>query len=299
MSTGKVGASQVRTTAPVKQSAVPSKAKEAAQAAPSKAAGWSAGAAKAQALKISAARIDEGPKTTAKVALPTGFKGEVKRFEQTLKDKLHGEEVSFSQSSQQLTVTGPGGKKFSLGGGPGSFKAFASEWKSEIAAAKKEPKPEWGNGNMSWDSSGSIAGAGTAGRLFSTAESGSSYMGGAHPNSGTVFRTYDASTGKQVKLDDLLTPKQLNDLVNDIAAKLPKLKTEDGMIDGSSFSLDGDKKYIRDTINENFTVTTDKSGKVKLDIAWESGIHALGGQMVHFTVDGPNDPAFRAKLGLE
>jgi len=38
---------------------------------------------------------------------------------------------------------------------------------------------------------------------------------------------------------------------------------------------------------------------VKIDIAWESGIHALGGQMAHFTVDAPNDPAFRNAIGLE
>lgn len=296
MSTGKISASQVRTTAPTKQAAVAEKPKATAQAAQTQAAGWGAGAAKPQALKISAARIGEGPKTTDAVAVPKGFKAELKNFELKANDKVHGEALSIEQSTQQLSITTPAGKKVTIGAGPEGMKQFAEDWKSELSAAKKEPKPEWGLQNMNWFAEDGIRGAGTAGKLVSTMEGGSSYMGGAHPNNASILRTYDASTGKQVKLEDLFTQKQLNDLVNDIAAKLPKLSTEDG-IEGSSFG--DDKKFIREAINENFAVTADKSGKVKVEIAWESGIHALGGQMAHFTVDAPNDPAFRAKLGLE
>lgn len=299
MSTGKISASQVRTTAPTPKAAVAEKSKPAAQAAQTQAAGWGAGAAKPQALKISAARIGDGPKTTDAVAVPKGFKAEVKTFEMKAKDKVHGEELSIEQSTQQLSITTPAGKKVTIGAGADGLKGFTSDWKSELAAAKKEPKPEWGLQNMNWFAQDGIRGAGTAGKMVSTMEGGSSYMGGAHPNNGTILRTYDANTGKQVKLDDLFTQKQINDLVNDVAAKLPTMKLAEADIDGTSFAIGDDKKFLRDTINENFAITTDKTGKVKVEIAWESGIHALGGQMAHFTVDAPNDPAFRAKLGLE
>jgi hypothetical protein len=99
-----------------------------------------------------------------------------------------------------------------------------------------------------------------------------------------------------VKLEDLLSQKQMAALVKDIETRLPKLKGPDG-IEGSSFHF-GDTASLRATINDNFALTSDKNGKVQIQIAWESGIHALGGQMAHFTVDAPQDPAFLQKIGV-
>lgn len=292
----RVNAPQVRSTLPSQQAATPAKAKEAAPTAQSAAVGWSAGAGKAASLKITQASIGDGPAITPKVVVPKGFKAEVKELAQKDSDKVHGKAVGLEQSAQVLTVTGPGGKKFSVGEGEASIKQYAADWKSEVSAAKKAPKEEFMQ--LDWDSSSSVSGAGTAGQLFSVSQGGSSYMGGAHPNNGTALSTFDARTGKQVKLDELISPKQMNDLVNDIAARLPKLKGPDD-IGPESFGFVDDKAALRQAINENFAVSTDKSGKVKIDIAWESGVHALGGLMAHFSVEGPTDAGFKQKIGLE
>jgi hypothetical protein len=291
----RVNASQVRTAAPTKSASSTSQTKQpgAAEVSTTKGAAWGPGA-KTESLRISGARIGDGPKT-GEVKVPKGFKAEVKTFDMKASDKVHGEPASLEQSTQQLTLTAPGGKKVTIGGGPESLKQFTDDWKSEVAAAKKEPKNEWTR--LQWDSQSGLSGAGTAGKLVSLSEGGSSYMGGAHPNHGTILRTYDANTGKPVKLDDLLSQKQVADLVKQIEKQLPGLSGPDG-IEGSSFHF-GDTASLRETINENFAVTQGKDGKVKIEIAWESGIHALGGQMAHFTVDAPNDPAFRARIGLE
>ena len=177
-----------------------------------------------------------------------------------------------------------------------ALKEGAADWRATVDDAKKSPKEEWGQ--YEWDNQSSISGAGPAGKLFSIEQGGSSYTGGAHPNNGVGISTFDARTGQQVKLDSLISPKQMNDLVNDIAARLPKLKADQD-ITGDSFNMGGDKASLRDSINNNFSLSTDKNGKVKIDIAWESGIHALGGQMAHFTVDAPTDQAFKTAIGAE
>lgn len=287
-----VKSSQVRTSAPAQQKAPAKPAKEAATASQTKAAGWGSGAAKATALKITSAQIGDGPATTEKLQLPKGYQAEVKELKEKLTDKVNGKAVAIEQTDVRVTLTGPGGKKLTLSDGAESIKQTASDWKSEVAAQKKEPS-EWAQ--LDWDASHSVSGAGTAGKMMSVSDAYSSYTGGAHPNHGTILATYDASTGKQVKLDQLLSQQQMSNLVKDITKKLPTLSNADG-IEGSSFGMAGD---LRDTINSNFALTTDKSGKVQIQIAWESGIHALGGQMAHFTVDAPNDPAFRKAIGLE
>jgi hypothetical protein len=290
---GKIQSSQVRNTAAAQQKAPSKPAKETASASQTAAAGWGAGAAKTTSLKITAAKIDEGPATTPKLQLPKGYKAEVTELSEKLTDKVKGKTVAIEQTDIKVTLTGPNGKKLTLSDGAESIKQMGSEWKETIAAEKKEPS-EWAQ--LDWDASHTMSGAGTAGKMVSVSDAYGSYMGGAHPNHGTALSTFDASTGKQVKLDQLLTQQQMNSLVKDITAKLPKLSNGDG-IEGTSFGSDA--AGVRDTINSNFALTTDKNGKVKIEIAWESGIHALGGQMAHFTVDAPNDPAFRKAIGME
>lgn len=293
MAITKVKTAQV-STAP--RPAAPAKPKPAAQTAQTAAAGWGPGGAKASALKITQASIGDGPKISEKVLVPKGYTAELKPLSQKATDTVHGTKVSIEQSTTQLNITGPGGKKFSIGENEAAFKQTAEEWKSEVDAAKKAPKEEWMQ--LDWSNDSGISGAGTAGKLFSVSEGGSYYTGGAHPSNGTALSTYDARTGKQVTLDSLLTPKQMNDLVNDIGARLPKLKGPDD-IGPESFGFADDKAALRDTINKNFALSTDKNGKVKIDIAWESGVHALGGMMAHFTVDAPTDNAFKQAAGIE
>lgn len=288
--------SQTQRTASTSSTATTGKTKKPAtteQAQTTKAAGWGP-KGNAGALKITAARIGDGPKTTDTVSMPKGFTAKLDDIKQKATDKVHGQEVSIEQSGQTLTVSG-GGKTFSIGGDKAAIDQTAADWKAEVAAAKKEPANEFMQ--LNWFGDTSIRGAGTAGKLFSTMEGGSIYTGGAHPSNGTALSTYDARTGKEVKLDELLTPQQMNALVKDIGTKLPKLKGPDGM-EGSTWSW-GTPEDLRRTINENFALTTDKTGKVQIQVAWESGVHALGGQMAHFTIDAPNDAAFRAKIGLD
>ena len=291
MAISKVNAPTAR---PASQPAAPAKFK-AGHAAQTAAAGWSAGAGKPSTLKISKANIGDGPHTTDAVSVPSGFTSQLRELKQKDADTVHGKAVSIEQNIAQLDITGPGGKKFTVGEGAAALKQNATDWRSEVGAAKKAPKEEWMQ--LDWSSDSGIRGAGTAGKLFSVSEGGSYYTGGAHPSNGSAINTFDARTGKQAKLDSLLSPKQMNDLVNDIQARLPKLKGPDD-IGPEAFGFQ-DKASLRDAINTNFALSTDKSGKVKIDIAWESGVHALGGQMAHFTLDAPTDAAFRKNIGIE
>lgn len=290
MAISKVNAPPVR-TAP----AAPAKPRPATNAAQTAAAGWAAGAGKPSTLKISKASIGDGPNTTDTVSMPRGYTAQQRDLTQKDSDTVHGKAASIEQSIAQLDVSGPGGKKFTIGNGAESIKQTAADWRSEVDAAKKAPREEWMQ--LDWSSESAIRGAGTAGQLFSTSEGASYYTGGAHPSHGSSVNTFDARTGQQVKLETLLSPRQMNDLVNDIQARLPRLKGPDD-IGPEAFSF-SDKASLRDAINSNFALSTDKSGKVKIDIAWESGVHALGGQMAHFQLDAPTDAAFRQKIGLE
>lgn len=293
MAIGKVSTSKVNTP---KAAPAPAKAKTAAPTAQTASAGWAAGANKASSLKITQASIGEGPKLSEKVSVPKGYSAEVKNLNMKDSDTVHGTRVSIEQDGQQLNVSGPGGKKFTIGSNTESLKQMQSEWRSEVDAAKKAPKEEWMQ--LEWSSSNGISGAGTAGQLFSISEGGSYYSGGAHPSNGSAIATYDARTGQQVKLDQLLSQKQMNELVNDISARLDKMKGPDD-IGADLFGAGGDKAALRDSINNNFALSTDKSGKVKIDIAWESGVHAFSGMMAHFTVDAPTDQAFKNAIGAE
>lgn len=293
MAISKVSTPKVATP---KAPAAPAKASTPAAPAKTAAAGWAAGAGKAQSLKITHASIGDGPKLDQKVSVPKGFTAEVKNLSQKDSDTVHGTKVSIEQDGQQLNISGPGGKKFSIGSTAASLKQMGEEWRTEVDSAKKAPKEEWMQ--LDWSSSNGIQGAGTAGKLFSISEGGSYYSGGAHPSNGSAISTYDARTGQQVKLDQLLSPKQMNDLVNDIQARLDKMKGPDD-IGPEAFGAGGDKAQLRDTINSNFALSTDKNGKVKIDIAWESGVHALSGLMAHFSVDAPTDQQFKTAIGAE
>lgn len=293
MAISKVNTSQVRNAPP---SAAPAKPKAALQAEKTSPTGWALGANKGSALKITYAGIGDGPQLSTRVTVPKGYSAELKNIVQKGADTVHGKAVSIEQDTTRLTLAGPGGKKFSIGEGAESLKQTASEWRTEVDAAKKAPKEEWMQ--LDWSSSSGISGAGTAGKLFSVSQGGSFYTGGAHPSNGSAISTFDARTGQPVKLDALLSPRQMNELVNDISARLSKLNGPED-IGPEAFGAGGEKAALRDTINNNFALSTDKDGKVKIDIAWESGVHALSGLMAHFSVEAPTDAAFQKNIGLD
>ena len=81
----------------------------------------------------------------------------------------------------------------------------------------------------------------------------------------------------------------------EIEQKTPKLKGPDG-ITGDSFSLGTDAAKL---VASNFSITTDAKGKQQIQVAWDSGIHALGGTQAIFTFAAPTDAAFRTKIGME
>jgi hypothetical protein len=129
---------------------------------------------------------------------------------------------------------------------------------------------------------------GSAGQMLSAREVVSSFTGGAHPNNGTQVRTYDARTGKQVKLDQLLTPVQFQKVVAGVKQGLDKLEDVD------SFRPDNLSKAVR----ENFALVTDGHGKVHIEVLLPSYVHAMGGLEAQFRFASPDDAAFRARLGL-
>lgn len=292
MTVGKVATSQVRPQAKAPEAA-PAKPKSTASAQQAQAAGWGSGAAKATSLKITMAAIDEGPKVSDKIATPKGYTAKLNTASERLSDKVHGKPVSWESDVSNLTLSGPGGKKTAIWPETGSY---ASDWKSEVGAAKKEKPQEFMM--LDWSAGRNLSSVGTAGKMISLQENTNDFMGGAHPNHATRTATFDASTGKQVKLDQLLTQQQMNGLVNEIAKKLDTLQGPDG-ITGQDFNSLGDKAALREKINENFALVADKNGKVTIDLAWDSGIHALGGAMAHFQVDAPTDPQFRSRIGAE
>lgn len=292
MTTGRIASTQVRSTTAPRAEKAAAKAETKTAAKPA-ATGWTTGAKAPTSLKITAASIGDGPATTPKLQVPKGYTAQVKDLSNKASDTVNGTKVSVEVSEQQATLTTPAGKTITLGGKP-DLTGLVSEWKDAVKEAKGQPPSEFMA--LDWESGHTFSGVGTAGKLVSVSESFEDFTGGAHPNAGTALVTYDATTGKKVTLDSLLTPQQMSNLVKDVTARLATLKGPDD-VDGSSFSM-GDAKSTRDTLNQNFVVTTDKQGKVQLQIAWESGIHALGGVMASFTVDAPNDPAFRAKVGL-
>ncbi|MFT3713722.1 MAG: hypothetical protein QM817_39185 [Archangium sp.] len=290
MAVGKVAAPQVRSNTPAPAPAKPKTADTAQQATK---AGWGGGAQRAASLKITLATIDEGPTTSATIKAPKGYKADLTTDTQRLKDTVHGKEVTWESDVSNLKLTGPNGKKTDVLKESGDYSA---DWKSEVASAKKDAPNEYMQ--LDWSYGRNISSVGTVGKMMGLQVNSNDYMGGAHPNHGTGTVTIDASTGQPVKLDSLISQQQMNSLVNDIAARLDKMKGPDD-IGGESFSLGGDKASIREAINNNFALVQGKDGKVKIDISWDSGVHALGGLMAHFQVEAPTDQQFKSRVGIE
>lgn len=248
------------------------------------------------ALKVLSAKVsdDIGGATTGFPA-PKGFS--VSTAEDNRKEAVdlpNGKQATFEWTSSTLTAKGPDGKDIVLAGkDDAGFQQYSSDFHDNFKGITKEdlefqPEPMW-------DAQRSYSGYGSAGKLMSVNETVSDYTGGAHPNSGTQLRTFDLATGKPVTLDQLLSKEQFQGLCNTIASTLPKLKGPDG-IDGQSFQPYQDMSKM---VAENFAISTGKDGKPVITVAWESGIHALGGVMASFQFAAPDDAAFRAKAGIE
>ena len=196
------------------------------------------------------------------VPLQGGGKGTVEWFDETLslKNAKTGATVVLERAD------------------PRALTALAGELKGASAE----------DGPTGWDSSRSFSPVGSAGQLLSAREVVSSYTGGAHPNNGSQVRTYDARTGKQVKLDQLLTPEQFQRVVAGVKQGFEKLDEVD------SYRPDNLSKAVR----ENFALVTDSKGKVHIEVLLPSYVHALGGSEAQFRFPAPDDAAFRARAGL-
>lgn len=285
--------------APAKKPAKPTAATPAKQ-------GWGAtGAAKAgmvgspahsgaSSVKLLSASIGDGP-TAKGFPAPKGFTVQTANDNRKESIKLaDGRTATMEWSSQTLTAKGPDGKTVTLvGKDNAAFDQYKADFKEAFEGVTKadlelSPMPDW-------SSERGFTGAGAAGKLLSVSQGVSDYTGGAHPNSGSSLVTYDTSTGRQVKLDELLSKEQFKAICDTITTALPKLKGEDD-VDGNAFQPYQDMAAM---VAENFSVSTDSRGKAQITVAWESGVHALGGQMATFTFAAPTDAAFKQKVGLE
>jgi hypothetical protein len=279
------------------------------ETAPAPAKGWAAtgagktgkvtapqGGAAAQVKLVSAKITDDlGLGAVDGFPAPKGFtvtQGEDKRSaSQALVD---GRTATFSWDSATLSAKGPDGKTIELRGkDDAGYTQALSDFTENFKAATKDDLQY--QSMVEWDSERGFSGVGTAGKLMSVTESVGDYTGGAHPNHGSQLETFDLSTGKQVTLDQLLSKDQMASLVSTIKTALPKLKGEDG-IDGQTFEPYQD---LAKHVAENFAISTGKDGKPVITVAWESGVHALGGSMATFTFAAPDDAAFKAKAGLQ
>jgi hypothetical protein len=253
-------------------------------------AGWKAkGSTPAAGLKMTKAAIDGMGvgNTKGKIVAPMGFKVDVSKGEAHVSAKLaNGKTVTGDFSGQKLTVTGPSGKAIVLEDTTKDFASRSKEFKSEMAGFSKADLKDFEP--MGHYSDCGFSGVGTAGKMMSIARSYDEFSGGAHPNNGADVATFDATTGKQVKLSDILSKSQVASVHSQIQKSLPKLEGS------ASFEFGSDPKYS----NESFALTTDAKGKVQITVAWESGVHALGGQNARFVFDAPTDAAFRSKIGL-
>jgi hypothetical protein len=151
--------------------------------------------------------------------------------------------------------------------------------------------------NPDWFASRKFSTVGGAGHLASLAETNARNL--EADSNRTTYNTYDARTGNQVRLSELLTKKQLGEVVATVSKKLPGLKYADTELRGSAWPEARDPKALAKAVDENFALTTGRDGKLKIEVLFESGARVNGDLTAHFTFDAPTDKAFRAKVGLD
>jgi hypothetical protein len=216
--------------------------------------------------------------------MPTGFKAEVPERRLGDSARVKGKQVTFSQSQNQLIIRGRG-KKFEIGR-PIDLMQAHREWKEGVRIAQRS-----GNvADLVQVTNRMVKSTGTVGKLMSISDG--FYVETARGISRERnVSTWDATTGKRVMLDQLLSPKQMTSLVNDIEKALPG-------IGGEAFT-NGDRQDLYARVNENFSLRTNPNGQATLHVAWEDDTHQLGSGMVHFTANAPADAAFLRKAGIE
>ncbi|MBL9036916.1 MAG: hypothetical protein JNG84_00245 [Archangium sp.] len=229
---------------------------------------------------------------------PKGMKLTSKTEKHTDTVKLTGGKTAkLEWTNQTLTVKNAAGKTVTLKSPPPQ--AYAEAQKEFRSAFKGLTKDELEFEPLTWEKQHSYGGFGAAGKMVSVRDYFGEYTGGAHPNGFTFLTTFNTETGKPVKLSELLSKPQIAAIAAALVKEQPKMKSEDG-IDATMFAFDDvSTKSMTDFIDRSFALTTDSKGNPQIEIAWESGMYALGGTMARFTFAAPNDPAFRAKIGLK
>jgi hypothetical protein len=298
----KIGQSRAAAVSLPKETKSPAKAAQASNASTTQKAWGPSGANKKPqvggGLTISKAEIGDGPQTSEKLTLPKGYSqvsGSLTHSESM--PLADGRTAKLDINHATVSIKGPGGKSVEIAPSDQKEIADMKQWFQEEFKGKSKADLEFAS-FPEWNDDKTISGAGGAGKLTSVMISGNQYSGGAHPNHYTQVGTFDVTTGKQVKLDELLPKATVDKLATNVLARLQTMSGPDS-IEGSAFALGGDEKTIRDLINSSFALTQGKNGKVNIELTWDSGVHALGGLLAHFTVPAPDDAAFKAKIGLE
>jgi hypothetical protein len=172
-----------------------------------------------------------------------------------------------------------GAKRQIVASGQAAIEQMQKDHAAELRA-NAEPGP-----TSSWSYSEAIAPAGAVGDLVSLRHTYADFMGGAHPNHMSQLTTYDAGSGAEVSLRELLSDKQFAYVVREVERQLARHPE-------GRFYGDGDRA---DEIAKRFAIYDD-GGVLRIQVALHATVHAMGDAEARFTFAAPTDAGFRERL---
>lgn len=219
------------------------------------------------------------------VEAPKGFKVE----QQTLNRSMQLGGGTLEQNYDVISLTTPEGSKVTIGGeATKEMQQNEKAWKDALNGDRPADL------DLNWEMSAQVFGFGSVGKTLSVKHAASQFMGGSTNQFGTVA-TYSATTGKPMKLDQLLSASQMEKLVDAADARLLSLDGDN--LAGTMFAQGG-REAIRQHFNENFALKMGDDGKVKVEVVWDGG-GLSNTELAHFQFDAPSTPEFRKAVGLE
>jgi len=229
---------------------------------------------------------------------PTGYRASAPIEQQVFTTPAaDGRTAKVEWSDQVLNVSTKGQPAVQLVGKDEAGFEQLKEWAKEDAADPNE------NSTLEYEGQNFVTGVGHAGKMMSVASGYYEDAGGAHPDHGTMYQTYDVRSGKQVHLDDVLSPAQFKSVVEQVQQKLPSINSEwTDTFEPINAASPGDAPRYEDWANQvrdNFALVTDKDGRQYIRIGWESGMTVLGDMAARFTFTAPTDAAFEQKIGAK
>lgn len=214
----------------------------------------------------------------------------------------NGQTAHFTWNEQVLQVRTANGKTVTLvPKNDAHFAELKKEFRDTFKGLTKEELKDYGP--TEYGVTKVYQGHGSVGALVSVEEGASYYFGGAHPSNSSQLRTFDTRTGQPVKLTQFLDPAQFKAVVDQIEKQLPTLKFmdepgEDNDIGSESFQHAQNRAELEELVANNFAVRTE-NGRAVIDVAWESGVHAMGGTMVQFSFEAPTTAEFKKATGAD